>query len=164
MNELEIIQHRQIEGLSLFVITVGYRTAHVHSEWELIWILDQPLSVTCGTQRFQVEPGQMVFFSPNEPHEFHKVNEECTFVCLQISPKILPPMARIVVSDHLPHHWLEPAQCDALRKKLAEMMKQYLFRPYLKRKVQLRQFQQAVTHQQQGILQLQNRKKRKNQP
>lgn len=36
MNELEIIQHQQTEGLSLFLNTVDYRTPHLHSEWELI--------------------------------------------------------------------------------------------------------------------------------
>lgn len=128
MNELEIIQHRQIEGLSLFINTVDYRTAHVHSEWELIWILNQPLSATCGTRHFLAEPGQMVLFSPNEPHEFHKVTEGCTFLCLQISPKILPSMARIIVNDHLPHRWLEATQCDALKKDLAQLMLQYLLR------------------------------------
>ena len=46
MREMEIIQHRQIDGLTLFLNTVDHRTTHVHSEWELIWILDQPLSVT----------------------------------------------------------------------------------------------------------------------
>lgn len=128
MNELEIIQHRQVEGLSLFINTVDYRTAHVHSEWELIWILDQPLSVTCGAQSFQAAPGQMVFFSPNEPHEFHKVTSGCTFLCLQVSPKILPAMQPLTVSDHLPHKWLKAEEYAALQKTLAQLMERYLLR------------------------------------
>lgn len=128
MNELEIIQHRQIEGLSLFINTVDYRTAHVHSEWELIWILDQPLSVTCGAQSFQAAPGQMVFFSPNEPHEFHKVTTGCTFLCMQISPKILPVMPRLTIRDHLPHRWLGAEEFVMLQRTLARLMEQYLLR------------------------------------
>lgn len=128
MNELEIIQHRQIEGLSLFINTVEYRTAHVHSEWELIWILDQPMSVTCGAKSFQVAPGQMVLFSPNEPHEFHKVTTGCTFLCLQIAPKILTTMPQIQVSDHLPHNWLDTESFTALQKTLALLMENYLLR------------------------------------
>lgn len=126
MSELEIIQHRQIEGLSMFINTVDYRTAHVHSEWELIWILDQPLSVNCDAQSFLVEPGQMIFFSPNEPHEFHKVTSGCTFLCLQISPKILPVMSQVILRDHLPHRWLEADEYTALQKNLAKLMEQYL--------------------------------------
>ena len=83
MKEMEIIRHRQIEALTMFLNTVDYRTPHVHSEWELIWILDQPLSETCDAATFQAEPGQMVLFSSNEPHEFHKVTTGSTFLCLQ---------------------------------------------------------------------------------
>ena len=128
MNELEIIQHRQIDGLTLFLNTVDHRTTHVHSEWELIWILDQPLSVTCDSKSFRAEPGQMVVFNPNEPHELKKVTVGCTFLCLQISPKILPVMAQIVVTDHLPHLWLESREYNQLQKSVVSMMEYYLQR------------------------------------
>ena len=128
MNEMEIIRHRQIEGLTMFINTVDYRATHVHSEWELIWILDQPLSVTCDFRSFQVLPGQMVLFSPNEPHEFRKVASDCTFLCLQISEKILPPMPQIVVSDHLPHEWMAAQDYAWLQKTLAHIMQHYIRR------------------------------------
>lgn len=126
MNELEIIHHRQIEGLSLFFDTVDYRTPHVHPEWELIWILDHPLSVTCGKERFRAEPGQMLLFNPNEPHEFHKAEESCTFLCLQISPDILPAMLPIHVDSKLPHLHLTDADMAALRSKLSKIAMAYL--------------------------------------
>ncbi|MBR5569831.1 MAG: helix-turn-helix transcriptional regulator [Oscillospiraceae bacterium] len=128
MREMEIIQHRQIDGLTLFLNTVDHRTTHVHSEWELIWILDQPLSVTCDSKSFQAEPGQMVLFSPNEPHELHRVTTGCTFLCLQISPKILPARAQIVVTDHLPHQWLNEQDYRQLQKAVLGVTEQYLQR------------------------------------
>lgn len=128
MNELEIIQHRQIEGLTLFINTVEYRATHVHSEWELIWILDQPMSVTCDSMSFQVEPGQMVLFSPNEPHEFHKVTTGSTFLCLQIATESLPAMPQIVITDHFPHRWLNREEYALLQKNLAQIMECYLHR------------------------------------
>ena len=128
MKEMEIIQHRQIEGLTMFINTVDYRSIHVHSEWELIWILDQPLSVKCDSAVFQAEPGQMVLFSPNEPHEFHKVTTGCTFVCLQLSAQSLPAIPRIVVTDHLPHKWLASEEYAQLQKNLAQLMTCYLQR------------------------------------
>ena len=30
-----------------------------------------------------------MLFQPNEPHEFHKIEENCTFLCLQVSPELL---------------------------------------------------------------------------
>lgn len=128
MNEMEIIQHRQIDGLSLFINTVDYRAPHVHSEWELIWILDQPLSVTCNSKTFQAFPGQLVLFSPDEPHEFRKVTSGCTFLCLQISTKILPSVPQLAVREHLPHQWLDAQEIELLRKDLVYIMKKYLCR------------------------------------
>ena len=48
MSELEIVRHAQIDGLSMFFNTVEYRTPHLHPEWELILVLEQPLLIACG--------------------------------------------------------------------------------------------------------------------
>ena len=40
VNEVEIIQHPQIDGLHLFFNQVDYRAPHVHEEWELIWVME----------------------------------------------------------------------------------------------------------------------------
>ena len=57
MNELEIIRHPQIEGLSMFFNTVDYRTPHMHPEWEIILVLENELSVNCGAEEYRLEPG-----------------------------------------------------------------------------------------------------------
>jgi AraC-like DNA-binding protein len=90
MRELEIVWHRQIPGLNLFVNRLDYRTVHVHPEWELIWVLENVLTVTCGAETRRLEPGQAVLFAPNEPHGLQKQEGSCTFLCMQISPRILP--------------------------------------------------------------------------
>lgn len=128
MNEVEIIHHRQIEGLSLFFDTVDYRTPHIHPEWELIWILENPLSVTCGKERYLVEPGQMILFNPKELHEFHKEGKSCTFLCLQISASILPEMLPVHVDGKLPHQYLSGDELEDLKQRLAEMLGAYLRR------------------------------------
>ena len=42
MDELEIVQYQQVSGLSVFVNTITYRSAHFHKDWELLWVLDAP--------------------------------------------------------------------------------------------------------------------------
>ena len=126
MNELEIIQHRQIEGLSLFLNTVDYRTAHLHAEWELIWVLENSLSVICGQNHYQVKPGQLILFNPNEPHEFRKMDDSCTFLCLQISSKILPISSRLYVDAHFPHEYISPEEMRDVKDRLLDLMKAYL--------------------------------------
>lgn len=124
MQELEIIQHRSIDGMSVFLNTVDYRTPHVHSEWELIWVLDQPLAVTCESSTFLVNPGHFVLFCPDTPHEFHKELETCTFLCIQISPKLLP-MIRQTVDGRFPQKYLTDEQLYGLRKDVAALAYSY---------------------------------------
>jgi len=126
MNELEIIHHRQMEGLSIFFDTVDFRTPHIHSEWELIWVLEHPLAVTCGQEQFLLRPGEMILFNPNELHEFHKTGENCTFLCLQLSPSLFPDMQPVRVDEHLPGKFLEPAEMERMRKDLQDMLLSYL--------------------------------------
>ena len=126
MNELEIIHHRQIDGLSLFFDTVDYRTPHVHPEWELIWVLEQPLCVNCAAQRWVLQSGQMILFNPNEPHEFHKQGESCTFLCLQISPQILPAMLPVHVDGRLLHEYLSIEEMAQIRAAFSRILSAYL--------------------------------------
>ncbi len=125
MNELEIIQYRQIEGLSIFFDTVDYRTSHVHPEWELIWVLDAPLSVTCGQSRFTVHEGQIVLFSPNEPHEFHKDGQSTTFLCLQISEAILPKLRAIRLDSHIVDENFSLTDFASIKDALSDIMRAY---------------------------------------
>lgn len=126
MNELEIIHHRQIEGLSLFFDTVDYRSAHVHPEWELILVLEHPLCVSCDTKRWVVEPGQWILFNPSEPHEFHKQGESCTFLCLQISPQILPAVLPVHVDGRLPHQHLSCGEMEEMKAAMGRILSAYL--------------------------------------
>ena len=120
MDELEIIQHRKIPGLTFFVNTVDYRTPHMHPEWELLCALDQPLSITCGAEERQLEPGQMVLFAPNEPHEFHKIEKDCTFLCMQISPAGLPIPQQMTLLERYPHKVLPLEELHRIRKGLLQ--------------------------------------------
>ena len=56
MNELEIIQHPQIRGLHIFFNSMEYRTAHFHSEWELLCPLDDDLIVCIGARQHLLHP------------------------------------------------------------------------------------------------------------
>ncbi len=126
MNELEIIQHQQIDGLSLFLNTVDYRTSHLHPEWELIWVLKNTLSVTCGRNHYLIQPGQMILFNPNEPHEFCKVDASCTFACLQISGQILPISSHLYADAHFPQAFLTAEEMDTIQKQFRDMLRVYL--------------------------------------
>ena len=124
MNELEIIRHRRIDGLSVFFDTVDYRTPHFHPEWEVLWILDGPLSLTCDQQNERAEPGELVLFSPGQPHEFHKIDQSCTFLCLQVSPEMLRMDRRLSADTLFPSRYL--ADTREVKAMLSALVTAYL--------------------------------------
>ena len=133
MEELEIIRHRQIDGISIFFDTVDYRTPHFHQEWELIWITRGRLAVQLGPEGAVAEEGDLFLFSPGRLHEFRCVGESATFLCFQLSPqifeKVYPGFGRITTESY----YLNPAcgeeRCARIRRTLTEMLRCYLERP-----------------------------------
>ncbi len=126
MNELEIIRHRQIEGLSIFFDAIDYRTPHVHSEWELIWIIDHPLAIACGQQEFVAQPGDLVLFNPNDHHEFHKTGQTSTFLCLQISQRLVPDMPKLAVDHRLVNGFVSDEELSGIKKTMTQILRTYL--------------------------------------
>lgn len=87
MEELEIVPHRQSDGIRIFINKLEYRAAHFHPEWELLWVLDTPLSITGLQKHYLIQPGELILFPPNYPHEFHNMEQPCTFLCIQLSSR-----------------------------------------------------------------------------
>lgn len=126
MNELEIIQHRRIEGLSIFFNTVDYRSAHFHPEWELIWVLKEELNITSPKAKCCVKPGELVLFSPNMLHEFHKTGGSCTFLCMQAAPSLLRTPRGLTAHDILVDSFLPVGKLEEIKCRLREVMQAYL--------------------------------------
>ena len=123
MDELEIIRHRQIEGMSLFLDTVDYRTSHFHPEWELVWVLENPLQVVCSQQSYTVPENELVLLNPNSLHEFHKVTDSSTFLCIQIAPSLFPGIENLAVDAF----WVsEHTDADEIRRCFREAAYCYL--------------------------------------
>lgn len=133
MRELEIIHHRQIEGMSLFFDTVEYRTPHFHPEWELIWITDGILSVRYGAKERRGSAGDLFLFYPGQVHEYQRVEENATFLCLQISPQLFgdsaPSLNRTLLEDSHMNLYLGDRQVRETRALLRQMLSAYLDRP-----------------------------------
>ena len=99
MEELEIVPHRQSDSVRIFINKVEYRSPHFHPEWELLWVLDTPLSITSPQTQYLIQPGELILFPPNYPHEFHKMERPCTFLCMQFSSHAFSPTAAIRTED-----------------------------------------------------------------
>ena len=131
MNELEIIRHGRISGMTVFLNTVDYRSPHFHPEWEMMWVLDHPLLVSGGGGSFRAEKDDLLLFQPNEPHELHKVDENSTFLCLQVSPELLRLENDLVVESIRLDPFLGEALSQRIREELLYVAEAYLSKePY----------------------------------
>lgn len=126
MDELEIIRHNRIPGLTAFFNTVNYRTPHFHPEWELMLVLDNPIQVSCGGTTLQARKGDMLLFLPNQPHELHGLGRNSTFLCLQLKPQLLHLQQELVVSCTRLNEHLPEEQVRQVRRLLLEIMERYL--------------------------------------
>lgn len=126
MYELEIIHHGKIEGIKLFVNTVDFRTAHFHKAWELVWVLENSLQVVCEQKAYIVEPGEILLMNPDMVHEFHKVDEVCTFLCLQVDSNAFTAVRNLMLHTPQLKDYLSHQQMEQVRKLLAKLAGSYL--------------------------------------
>ncbi|MBR3069607.1 MAG: AraC family ligand binding domain-containing protein, partial [Lachnospiraceae bacterium] len=87
MKEIEIVQYTAISGLVMYFDCVNYRTPHQHREFEMMWIIDNPIRITCGGESFIAEKGEITILNPGLVHEFY-AKEGCTFLCIQVRPEL----------------------------------------------------------------------------
>ncbi len=142
MSEIEIVQYSKIDGMTAFFNNVAYRSAHLHSEWELIWIIENSMMIICDGDSFTANEGDILLFSPSLIHEFKKIDESCTFMCLQVSPEFLG-ISSLAMSDsvHL-DEYIVAEDLVKIRTCLFKMMRKYvqqdnLFQVYCKGKCAL---------------------------
>ena len=128
MDELEIVQYQQVSGLSVFVNTITYRSAHFHKDWELLWVLDAPLTVSCMQRQFVVSPGEVVIFPPNTTHELRYQDQVCTFLCVQISPAAFSISSNIRTDDISLRRYLSDGDYRWVRQTMLDIANAYFSR------------------------------------
>lgn len=125
MEEMEIIRRWNVPGIRMFLNTVEYRTAHFHADWELLWILENPMQIITLQHSFRAEPGQLILLTPNMPHEFRKIEGGCTFLCVQVSRDFSPGIENLVMEGHVVDEFLDTG---LLRRELARCAAMYFRR------------------------------------
>ncbi len=142
MSEIEVVQYSKIEGMTAFFNNVAYRSAHLHSEWELVWIIENSMGIKCDGDYFVANKGDLVLFSPSLVHEFKSIDKGCTFMCLQVSPAFLGLSSHLVSNSVHPADFLSAEEISKIRICLFNMMRLYtsqdnLYQPYCKGKSSL---------------------------
>lgn len=132
MREIEVVQHPHVRGLNVFLDTVDYRAPHLHQELELLWVLEGQLEVHGAPGDFCTGTGEFVLFNPKQTHEFRKVGDTCTFLCVQVSPHFFaygfPAVDGLRFDTPLPAQFLGEDGCRDIRRMLSELAVSYFRR------------------------------------
>lgn len=71
LNEYEIVPHSKINHINVFLIEINYRNIHMHSDFELIIVLDGNGYIKLKNYNFALKAGDSVLINPNEVHEIN---------------------------------------------------------------------------------------------
>lgn len=84
-KEYELVPHSKIKHLNTFVINITYRNFHMHSDFELLLILDGVGKIHMKGNHIAVKPGDAILINPNEMHEIDSRESGLTLIILQFS-------------------------------------------------------------------------------
>lgn len=85
-NEFEHIQHSNIGNLKIFLVSLVYRSPHIHSDLEICYVLDGEISVTSQRQTLTVATGDFYIINSYAVHELYS-RDSALILAIQLSPK-----------------------------------------------------------------------------
>lgn len=129
-EEVEIVDYPQMGNLKLMVNTVQYRTPHLHRELELLWLRKGRLQAIGPQQNILAEADEMLIFNPLQSHEFCTPDGACTFLCMQISPRLFRGtevnLEQTVFGEACPFRIMDAASASECRRLMQELAVAYL--------------------------------------
>lgn len=85
-NEYEIVPYSKIRHINTFVIEINYRNFHMHSDFELITVLDGNGYIKLKNDNLALKSGDAVLINPNEVHEINTSdNNDLKLIIIQFS-------------------------------------------------------------------------------
>ena len=66
---------------------IGYRTPHLHSDFEIMFFTKGVSTYTTPNKTESFNSGEIVLLNSGEVHEIERKSESSLMICLQVSPK-----------------------------------------------------------------------------
>ena len=129
-TEYELIRHGKMNRLNIFVNRILYRSNHMHSDFELVYVLEGEGSISTQHHTYALAPGNLVFLNSNEPHDITGFGYGVTLLLIQFSKNFLqeyfPKLSNTVVEDGNVRKYLPPERYAAVRRAVTEAGTEYL--------------------------------------
>lgn len=84
-DEFELVEHSRLAYLKAFVVTLEYRTPHLHNDFEFCLVLDGAVNVRTGRGEYRCEKGDLLLFGPNQLHELQTAGRSSLLLSVQVS-------------------------------------------------------------------------------
>ncbi len=128
--EYELVRHGKMNRLNIFVNRILYRSNHMHSDFELVCVLEGEGSISTQRQTYPLAPGNIVFLNSNEPHDITGQGFGVTLLLIQFSKNFLqeyfPELSDSVIEDGNVRKHLPPERFAALHRNVLEVGMEYL--------------------------------------
>ncbi len=103
-NEYEIIPHTSLSHVNIFIVNLSYRTAHLHSSFEICYVLSGAVKVLTKSDTQVYRKNQFFIFNPGMVHEIKSEEAESSMVLsIQISSRFcrsyFPTLKNIEFTD-----------------------------------------------------------------
>lgn len=85
-TEFELIKHTKVQDFFAFMIEIRYRSPHLHTDIEIIYLLEGSLRIHTDNQTILVQAGELLVLNRCQLHEFHS-DDAALLLILQFSPK-----------------------------------------------------------------------------
>lgn len=99
-QEYELIHHTKIKHLNAFVINIGYRNFHTHSDFELLLILEGNGKIRIKNDTYEVNSGDAILVNPHEIHKIDAKSGDMKLIILQFSRHFLNEYFPILRNTH----------------------------------------------------------------
>ena len=85
--EFEHIEHSNKRLFKSFLVRIGHRTHHLHSQLEIICVLEGSITVDIGLDSFHLNSGDTLLINRYQIHSFESLGNNILLIC-QINPEM----------------------------------------------------------------------------
>lgn len=80
----EMVRHTTIPKMNFYLTNAGYSSPHVHSDMEILFLIDGHIEITTREERFMLTSGQLALFNPYQTHAYTSDSETTLILIIQI--------------------------------------------------------------------------------
>ena len=128
-SEFEVIKHPVMRHINIFLVSMEFRTSHMHREFEVDFLLEGGLEVVQNNRKYTADSGEIILFNSNQPHELKSTGKNTLILCLQVSPKawseIFPTITNLVFDDNRVTEHLSDFEFTMLKELFTELAHDY---------------------------------------